>query len=294
MKDNLAEQYLVPLKRGLELLEFRTQVEFADHWNRPHKDSQHHAELLLTDHPGAFRKTAKWATDLLETASWQFCRVNGLVDQGSSAPAFAMFAGVRTMLNSAAILCWLTQPSIDSEERVRRSIIVRISESVGGIEFLEALGSYRPNIDDRVMLLNELASLSLHFGLQIQRRQDGQVVNTTPGKPPAREIAERCLKMGSEYDQCSMLADQMLGQFRDQQFRKSNRLNTAASATGRDTPISPEQLIFLGQTNAIAFTRAFWSFGHYFGWECDLNVNWLEDIFDKMHISDDHRFWRTS
>ena len=294
MKDNLAEQYLVPLKRGLQELEFRTKLKFAAHWNRPLKDSQHHAELLSTDQPNAIRKTAWWATELMETASRQFCSVNGLVDRGRSVPAFAMFTSVRTMLDSAAILCWLTQLSIHSEERVQRSIIVRISDSVEQIERFEALEYDEQILSDRVERLNEIASVSHHFGLQIQRQQDGQVVNTTPGKPPAREIVESCLKMGSEYDQCSMLTHETLGHFRDQQLRETSRLNAAASTTGLDTPISTEQLIFLGQTNAIAFTRAFWSFGRYFGWEYDLTVNWLETIFDKMLIADSHRFWRTS
>lgn len=132
------------------------------------------------------------------------------------------------MLDSAAILCWLTQLSIHSEERVQRSIIVRISDSVEEIERFEALEYDEQILSDRVERLNEIASVSHHFGLQIQRQQDGQVVNTTPGKPPAREIVESCLKMGSEYDQCSMLAHETLGHFRDQQFRETSRLNADA------------------------------------------------------------------
>ena len=293
MKDNLAEQYLIPLKQGLESLEFRTQLAFAVNSRRLHKGSPHHEELLSTDQPGAIRKIAWWMRERQEIASMQFCYVNTLVDPGRSDPAFAVFSSLRTILDSAAILCWLTQLSIDSEERVRRSIIVRISDSVEELELFEVQGASEQILSERVELLNEIASVSHHFGLQIQRRQDGQVVSTTPGKPPTREIVESCLKMQSEYDQCSMIVRETLGHFRDQQFRKTDRLNAAASTTDWGAPISPEQLIFVGQTNARAITRILWSFGRYFDWECDLIAQWLEPLYDTMNISADHRFWRS-
>jgi hypothetical protein len=201
---------------------------------------------------------------------------------------------IRSILETAAIGAWVTDPSIATVERVARVYSIRYESIVQNVKVLQCTpGIDREEVEKTKNRIDSIANHAAVDGIDVNR-ENGRIKWIGKKKPSATELITDVLNAEWIYRLLSAVAHGHHWALRDIGFERLAESNQNASADGLFVKRKfPEAILLFGMHGMLAYSRLIWNTIGYSQTDMLVYEEMLETAADQMNISKSHRFWRS-
>ncbi len=206
----------------------------------------------------------------------------------------APWSCARSLVEAAALGCWLLDPTIDARSRLSRSLAFRYEGMEQQVKWTRAAGHdpsiAKARLDDVEQAANELGFSAVVDG---RKRRRG----AAESMPSVTEIIKTVLDEEALYRLLSAVAHGHTWAVQQFSFARAEAAEIVHSSTAvRLIPVekapSITGLSYLVVAAAKTFGRLAWYQSLYFGWDHNALRQILEAKFDSLGLADHVRVWR--
>ena len=268
----------------------------ADHvrsnGNNPLPGSPAELELQAFPRPESLHTAHGQACMLVEVTADQLTAFIKTVSE--PVETIAPYTSVRSLLEAAALGCWLLDPTIDATTRVSRSLALRYEGLLQQKKWARSAGEDPAKAQDRLNTVAEVADL-LGYPPVNDSRGKRRGAGTT--MPSVTDIIRDMLNEEPLYRLLSAVAHGHHWAIQKLSFalvpsRDSTSAISGASLHGVTKEANVVGMAMLVFESAVALSRTTWYHGLYLGWERNRLVDVLESGFDRLNANASTRFWR--
>ena len=208
----------------------------------------------------------------------------------------APYTCVRSLLEAAALACWLLDPEIDAKIRVSRSLALRFEGMDQQARWAKAAG-YDPARGKQ--RLQDVIVVAAEMGYEPVIDARGRVSGAGQHMPSVTTLIHSVLDEEPLYRLLSAVAHGHTWALQQLSFQRAPEFDIASPISGRNLSgvtkgTSGSAFALLLLVAAQSFGRAVWLQAAYFGWDVAALVDILERSFDDLGASDSFRFWRAA
>lgn len=229
---------------------------------------------------------------LLEVASDQLTAFVKTITE--PVEAMAPYTCTRSLLEAAALACWLLDPSIDTRTRVGRSVALRHEGLMQQVKWARAAGQDSAYAQRRV---DHVVATAAKMGYPPVVDVRGRSIGAGQRMPSGTEIIGLMLEEEPLYRLLSAVAHghhwarQQLSFERAPAFDRVSDVSGARLA-GVTKAANLTSFAMLVLTAAVSLSRAAWYQGRYVGWDTNALCAILDARFDSLGATTSVRFWR--
>jgi hypothetical protein len=208
----------------------------------------------------------------------------------------APYTCVRSLLESAALSCWLVEPNVDARSRVARSLALRYEGMEQQIKWARSAGE-DPNTAATRLDTIVTAAQSLGFAPLINRH--GERIGVGMQMPSVTELIRDQLHEEALYRLLSAVAHGHFWAINRLGFAMNPAQDSTSPITGHTLRGMSKEPNVIGMRvlvaeSALALSRVAWYQTLYLGWDRPSMETILESGFDGIGANDVVRFWRTA
>ena len=208
----------------------------------------------------------------------------------------APYTCVRSLLEAAALGCWLLDPTIDANTRVSRSLALRYEGMLQQQKWARSAGEDPAKAQDR---LDEVADVAHVLGYPPVNDSRGKRRGAGTPMPSVTDLIRDTLNEEPLYRLLSAVAHGHHWAIHRLSFALAPSGDTTSAISGTALHLATKEANLTGMTtlvfeSAIALSRTTWYHALYLGWERDKLLDVLESGFDRLGANDAIRFWRAA
>lgn len=199
----------------------------------------------------------------------------------------------RSLIEVSALATWLSEPGLEVEDRVRRSIALRYEGVEQQMKWARSAGEYPQLASNR---LDAIADMATGLGCPPLLDRNGRRVGAGTPMPSVTDLVRDMLNEEATYRLLSAIAHGHFWAVQQAGFQSVDP-SVGADPSGMGSPhvmtkaINMQGMIYLSHVSARAFGLAEWSHCLYFGWDQDGLCAILTVLFDQLDMPPDQRFW---
>lgn len=206
----------------------------------------------------------------------------------------APYTCVRSLLEGAALACWLFDPAINVMDRVARSIALRHKGMLQQLRWARAAGEDAAKAERR---LADIATLASTLGYKPILDETGRHSGAGQNLPSVTDLIGSTLDEEEHYRLLSAVAHGHHWALQQLSFDRAPHFDTTSGLSGarlsglaKAANVTGFALFTL--ISARAFARTVWYQALYLGWDHTELRKILEEMFNRLGSRDDLRFWR--
>lgn len=199
----------------------------------------------------------------------------------------------RSLIEASALANWLSEPGLEVEARVRRSIALRYEGVDQQRKWARSAGEDPQVASNR---LDEIAEMATDLGCPPLLDRNGRRCGAGAPMPSVTDLVRLMLNEEATYRWLSAVAHGHSWAVHQAGFQRIDPI-VGDDPSGMGSPhvmikaIDMQGMVFLSDVSARAFGLALWSQCLYFGWDQDQLSAILTVLFDQLNIPRDQRFW---
>lgn len=204
---------------------------------------------------------------------------------------FAPWVSVRGVLEASAIAAWIMDPTINSKERVGRSLALRHEGLSESVKFLRAAKVDQAEIVRAEKRIDEVEASAIRVGFTKVQDKNRKRIGIGRRMPSVTQLISQVFNEEPTYRLLSAMthghswALQKLGYTIHEDDGVSSHVKLKQH-------VSPDSVGYLSVKTLRAFVRPVWYKSRRNGWDLDRLRVVLESAFNVMEINDQERFWR--
>jgi hypothetical protein len=208
----------------------------------------------------------------------------------------APYTCVRSLLEAAALSCWILDPAIDARIRVARSLALRYEGILQQQKWARAAGEDPGKASTR---LDEVAKVAQSLGYQAIKDARGQHCGAGMRMPSVTDIIRDMLDEEPLYRLLSAVAHGHHWAIHRLSFALAPSQDSISPISGANLRGVTKQANVVGFAMlviaaAIALARTAWYHARYLGWDRSTLATLLERHFDQLGATHAVRFWRAA
>ena len=208
----------------------------------------------------------------------------------------APYTCVRSLLEAAALSCWLLDPDVDAQTRVGRSIALRYQGMEQQLKWARSAGE---DPQKASVLLDNIAKVATSLGYPPQSTSHGKRIGAGTPMPAVTELIRDMLGEEPLYRLLSAVAHGHHWAIQKLSFARDPRQDTLSPISGeqlRGVTKEPNLMAMgmLAFESALALARVTWYQALYLGWDRNAVVAVLDSHFHEFGAQQAVRFWRAS
>jgi hypothetical protein len=280
------------MRDALAQLRDRLAAYAQPYGSDPQPGSVGEAEIKKFSRPESVHTAQSQAWILVEVTSDQLTALVKTITE--PVETVAPYTCVRSLLEGAALACWLFDPMIDVSDRVARSIAFRHRGMLQQLRWAYAAGEDAAKAERR---LADIAALATNLGYQPILDRHGRHVGAGQHMPSVTDLIRAILDEEEHYRLLSAVAHGHHWALQQLSFNRAPHFDTASALSGarlsgltKAANVTAFALFML--ISARAFARTVWYQALYLGWDRTRLRELLEEIFDRLDSRNELRFWR--
>ena len=258
----------------------------------PQPGSVGESEIRTFSRPESVHTAQSQAWILVEVTSDQLTAFVKTVTE--PVETVASYTCVRSLLEGAALACWLLDPAIGVSTRVARSISFRYEGMLQQLRWARVAGEDPTKAESR---LADIAALALTLSYKPILDRNGRDAGAGQHMPSVTDIIGATLDEEEHYRVLSAIAHGHHWALQQLSFDRAPHFDTASAVSGarlsglaKSANVTAFALFTL--VSARAFARTVWYQALYLGWDQAKLRELLEEHFDRLGSRDELRFWR--
>ena len=209
----------------------------------------------------------------------------------------ACWTCIRSMLEPCARAAWMLDPTIDGEERIKRTFAIWYDGMVQDLKFARAMKQPKRQQDEIERRIAKLERRATALGFEELRNKNERRIGIGVPMPGATDLVRQVLDAEGAYRILSAVSHGQAGTIHQLSSTRVSgtglrvRMGEGA-ATLHTKTVDPDFMAWLGLVAARAFARPIWYEFGYLGWDRRPLRNLFEMIFDRLGAKAEVRFWR--
>lgn len=202
----------------------------------------------------------------------------------------------RTLLDVASLAVWIVEPGLDVRERIGRSLALRYEGLSQRLKWARAASTDDTRINPQ-LAVERIAHVTAEAGKvgfdPVLDRNDRQVGIGTR-MPSVTERVRTMLDQEDTYRLLSAIAHGHFWAARQAGFDVSGtkeKKPDGARVAHMTKAVNAAGMFYLATAIAAAFGKATWCHARYAGWKHHDVEDLLSQLFDRLAITEEHRFW---
>lgn len=282
------------LRDGLSVLRDELASYVRANGYEPHPQSAAERELMSFPRPESLHTAHGQACMLVEVTADQLTAFIKTVSE--PVETIAPYTCVRSLLEAAALSCWILEPATDARTRVSRSLALRYEGLLQQQKWARAAGEDPSKASSR---LDEVAKVAESLGYQPINDSRGQPSGAGMRMPSVTEVIRDVLDQEQLYRLLSAVAHGHHWAIHQLSFALVPSQDWVSPISGtnlRGVTKQPNVAGFrmLVIPAAVALVRTTWYHAHYLGWDRSTLAALLERQFDRLGATEAIRFWRAA
>ena len=207
--------------------------------------------------------------------------------------SFAPWSYARGLIEAATICTWLLEKSIDSKERVSRSLSLRYTSLTQQIKLARYDGDNAliKKITTRIDDIEETTVVGL--GYKLIRDRKNRRIGIGQKKPSITSLVEQQFGQEKLYRILSGMAHSTYTTLTSLSFTKENLERKSGAVIREAVPITFQEMLV--SEAAKIYVKCLWLKTTQYGFDAAKAAVLFEELYDELKLSDqnNNRFWRT-
>lgn len=208
----------------------------------------------------------------------------------------APYTCARSLLEAAALACWILDPEIDARARISRSLALRYKGMTQQMKWARSVGLDPIRARRR---LEELVALAANLEYAPVKDSRGRSCGAGQPMPSVTNVIAEMLDEEGLYRLLSAVAHGHHWALQQLSFEKAAHFDTLVTTsgvklTGLTKATNVVGLASIVLAAAAAFARVAWYQATYLGWDQAKVRTVLDRHFDHLGAADDLRFWHAA
>lgn len=261
-----------------------------DHLGESFPESQLSKEVAAYADPEAIRTAFSQGGLLCEVAGdhlFAFTRA-----MAEPVTAFAPWALVRAALESGAHSAWLLDPSIDAQERAKRSFATRFDDLSQQIKLVNLIAPNSPALSQLSNRIAEAGNQADRLGMPEIRGKNGKRTGLGKAMPNATEMIAEVFGTEEPYRLLSGVAHGHSWAIMWFGYRPPEEDDGTSEYVRTRKYVLPQGIMYLSKWAAHAFSRPIWNRARLCGWDVVRLRTILESSYSELGLVESERFWR--
>lgn len=258
----------------------------------PNGKSQARAEIRGFPRPESIQTAHSQGVLLVEVVADQLTAFLKTITE--PVETIAPWTCTRSLVEAAALGCWIFDPSIDARTRVGRSLALRYEGLDQQAKWARASGRDPAAAYDRMAAVEETAT---DLGFEQVSDRKGRRIGVGQKMPAATELIRDILNEEALYRLLSAIAHGHPWAVREVSFEvtvpATRDPNSGVRVARIEKAPSMDGFAYLILSAASVFAKAAWYQTDYFGWDGAVLLEIFETSFDDLGAADAVRFWRS-
>lgn len=293
---DLDDGYITSLRDAVTRLYDGTADLYAKQGDQPNPGSLADKEIRASPRPESIITACSIATQLIEYSGEHLTTFVKTLTEPIE--PLAAWTCVRSMLESCALSAWMTDPTIDHQERVARTFAHRYEGLEQQLRFGRVASVQPTELDALEQRIDEVEKNAIALGYPRIQNFKGKRMGIGQRMPGATEIIKLMLDEEKMYRLLSAIAHGHSWAIMQLGFKPVNPAAGAATIGGIGVKCLEKQVLvkgmaYLGLGGAKAFVRPLWYLWTYMGWDRVPLTVLLDNVFDQLQAKDRTRFWRS-
>lgn len=264
----------------------------APYGPNPQAGSVGEAEIKTFTRPESVHTAQSQAWILVEVTSDQLTAFLKTVSE--PVETIAPYTCVRSLIEGAALACWLFDPAITGFDRVARSIAFRYEGMLQQLRWARAAGTDPAIAESR---LADIASLAFSLGYKPIIDRNGRHTGAGMHLPSVTDLIGSILGEEDHYRLLSAIAHGHHWALQQLSFDRAPHFDGASPLSGANLSgvVKAANVTAFGLFSLIsarALAKTVWYQASYLGWDQRQLRAMLDDVFDRLGSTNDIRFWR--
>jgi len=258
----------------------------------PNSQSQARVELQEFRPPDSVQTAHGQGALLMEVVSDQLTAFLKTITE--PVETIAPWTCTRSLLEAAALACWMFDPSVDVRMRVSRSLALRY-EGLDQKAKWERVSGYDPEqAYDHIAVIESMAT---ELGFEPIRDKNDRRIGIAQKMPSTTDLIRDTLDEEALYRLLSAIAHGHHWAIQKVSFKTTSAPALDPKTGVRVATVEKAPLMvglaFLILKAATVFAKAVWYQATYFGWDTTKLTEVFEASFDDLNARDAIRFWRS-
>jgi hypothetical protein len=288
----LSVHHFERMRDALVQLRDRLAAYAVPYGSEPQPGSVGEADIKTFSRPESVHTAQSQAWILVEVTSDQLTAFIKTVTE--PVETVAPYTCVRSLLEGAALACWLFDPAVEVADRVARSIALRYEGMLQQLRWARAAGEDPARAERR---LADIATMATSLGYRPILDKSGRHAGAGQHLPSVTDLIGTTLNEEEHYRLLSAVAHGHHWALQQLSFDRAPRFDTSSGLSGarlsgltKAANVTAFALFTL--ISARAFARTIWYQALYLGWDQTRLRELLEEVFDLLGARDELRFWR--
>ncbi len=204
----------------------------------------------------------------------------------------APWSCARGLIEAASLCTWIFEKSIDTKERVSRSLSLRFASLNEQIKLARYDSNHElvEQIDRRI---EEIENIAVGLGYDLVRDRNDRRIGIGQKKPSITALAEKQFGHEKLYRILSGMAHSTYTTLTSLSFKRENKDRKSGAVIREAVPIT-YQAMLVSQAATI-FVKCLWLKIIHYGFDAAKAAVLFEKLYDDLKLSDqnNNRFWRT-